>query len=119
VEDDMAQTAPARPGRSRRHYDGSLTIRQPDWDRHARCAGLPTDFFFSEDEDDRLYAKSICRRCPVEADCLAHAIQHRELGGVWGGRTDGERLELIASQARPTELDLGPGEGGDDGAAAA
>jgi WhiB family redox-sensing transcriptional regulator len=115
----MATTAPARPGRARVRSAGPVTITQPNWERYARCAGLQTDFFFSEDEEDRAYAKSICRRCPVEDDCLAHAIQQRELGGVWGGRTESERFELMGIPTQAPDVGHGYDEDGDDGTAAA
>lgn len=36
-------------------------------------------------------AKAVCRRCPVSAECLAHAIEHGESDGVWGGLDPNER----------------------------
>jgi WhiB family redox-sensing transcriptional regulator len=40
-------------------------------------------------------AKSICRSCPVRAQCAAHALAAREPYGVWGGFTETERLRLL------------------------
>lgn len=40
-------------------------------------------------------AKRECAGCPVIAECLAHAIEHQEPHGVWGGTTPAERAELI------------------------
>ncbi len=114
----MAHTAPARPGRGRR-YNGAPTVTQPSWERHARCAGLGTDFFFSEDEEDRRYAKSVCHRCPVEADCLAHALQRGERGGIWGGRTERERLDLLTGRTPTAAGADEPDEDDEDGTAAA
>lgn len=34
-------------------------------------------------------------RCPVRAQCAAHALQVREPYGVWGGLTEDEREELM------------------------
>lgn len=56
-------------------------------------------------------------RCPVRAECAAHALAVREPYGVWGGLTEDEREELMgrartrlipasASASRP-----GPGSG--------
>ena len=36
-------------------------------------------------------AKAICAKCPVIAECLAHAIGARMRGGIWGGLTEAER----------------------------
>lgn len=41
-------------------------------------------------------AKSICRRCPYRARCLAWAIQHREKG-IWGGTTENDRKNILQS----------------------
>ncbi|CAN5555799.1 hypothetical protein BH24ACT13_BH24ACT13_01820 [soil metagenome] len=41
-----------------------------------------------------LAAKAVCARCPVIAECAAHALQVREPYGVWGGLTEDER-ELV------------------------
>ncbi|MFQ6199948.1 WhiB family transcriptional regulator, partial [Streptomyces sp. NPDC000405] len=37
------------------------------------CAGIDTS------------AKEVCMRCPVRAECAAHALAVREPYGVWGG----------------------------------
>lgn len=34
-------------------------------------------------------------RCPVRAECAAHALAVREPYGVWGGLTEDEREELM------------------------
>ena len=34
-------------------------------------------------------------RCPVRAECAAHALAVREPYGVWGGLTEDEREELL------------------------
>jgi WhiB family redox-sensing transcriptional regulator len=36
-------------------------------------------------------AKSICRVCPVNAECLDYALTIREPYGIWGGLTETER----------------------------
>ena len=36
-------------------------------------------------------ARAICNRCPVAEQCLAHAIEHNETSGMWGGWTPEER----------------------------
>ena len=38
-------------------------------------------------------AKSICRRCPVQPECLDHALTHREEYGIWGGMSPNERVQ--------------------------
>lgn len=40
-------------------------------------------------------AKRICEGCPVKAECLDHAITHRETAGIWGGLNTTERAPLM------------------------
>ena len=91
----MKYDAPARPGRVRERYQGPLTLSDPAWYERALCGDTGTDFFFSEYWEDRVYAKSVCARCPVESDCLIYALQNRVRHGVWGGKGEMERIELL------------------------
>lgn len=50
--------------------------------------------------DEAAYAKSVCRRCPVKHDCLAHALADHTLHGVWGGTTLDERNALRTGRHR-------------------
>ncbi len=40
-------------------------------------------------------AKTICARCPVREECLSWALAIREPHGVWGGRSESERKQLL------------------------
>lgn len=65
----------------------------PIWLDLAACAGHPVDTWF---RDDRLAdtAKTICRTCPVQTDCLNYAFTNREFDdhtGIYGGMTPRER----------------------------
>ena len=57
-------------------------------------------------------AKSVCRACPVRAECAAHALSVREPYGVWGGFSESERLRLLAlgwedlADRRQTKVDI-------------
>ena len=44
-----------------------------------------TALFFSDDVIDIARAKAMCRRCPLQASCLADALERAEPWGVWGG----------------------------------
>lgn len=44
-------------------------------------------------------AKSICRTCPILADCLQYALQAGEADGIWGGLTPPERRRARATTA--------------------
>jgi WhiB family transcriptional regulator, redox-sensing transcriptional regulator len=75
-----------------------------DWQRHAACRQLNTEMFFHP-ENERGWsrrrregmAKNVCRQCPVQSECLAHALSAREPYGVWGGLGEAERRELLKS----------------------
>ncbi|MEZ5152744.1 WhiB family transcriptional regulator [Rhodococcus zopfii] len=68
------------------------------WTLWARCRGMDTTTFFPQKEDGRFAAaraeaaaKSICRSCPVVAECRDTALQAGETHGIWGGMTYAER----------------------------
>ena len=70
-----------------------------DFRYRARCGDDPELFYpigeghaFAE---QIARAKGICGGCPVRAVCLAEALSHRELDGIWGGTTAAERRELM------------------------
>ncbi|GAB3953461.1 WhiB family transcriptional regulator [Micromonospora vulcania] len=74
-----------------------------DWQRLGACRGRDSAQFFHPDGErgsSRLRresnAKSVCRACPVRAECAAHALSVREPYGVWGGFSESERLRLLA-----------------------
>lgn len=74
-----------------------------DWQRLGSCRGRDSAQFFHPDGErgsSRLRresgAKSVCRACPVRAECAAHALSVREPYGVWGGFSESERLRLLA-----------------------
>jgi WhiB family redox-sensing transcriptional regulator len=73
-----------------------------DWQRNGACRGRDSAQFFHPDGERgasrlrrELAAKSLCRDCPVRAECAAHALGAREPYGVWGGFTEAERLRLL------------------------
>jgi WhiB family transcriptional regulator, redox-sensing transcriptional regulator len=74
-----------------------------DWRIDAACRGQHAGMFFPpahfERKEARIarerIAKSVCRGCPVQAACLAYALQHREPHGVWGGLDEAERRAAI------------------------
>jgi WhiB family transcriptional regulator, redox-sensing transcriptional regulator len=37
---------------------------------------------------------AICRTCPVQVDCLTHALEHHEEHGIWGGVRERPRRHL-------------------------
>jgi len=76
------------------------------WQPVALCRGNHSHLFFppstTERKDERerreARAKSICKVCPVRAECLRYALAIKEPYGIWGGLTESERRqELIRS----------------------
>ncbi|MEV6565940.1 WhiB family transcriptional regulator [Streptomyces kronopolitis] len=67
----------------------------------AACNGAPVAMFFPVGRGgvpaaaEAREAKRFCVRCPVQAECLRHALNFREEYGVWGGLDETERAELI------------------------
>jgi WhiB family redox-sensing transcriptional regulator len=91
-----------------------------DWQRLGLCRGRDSAQFFHPDGERgasrgrrETAAKSVCRACPVRAECAAQALSTREPYGVWGGFTEGERLRLLAlgwedaSDRRHNRVDVG------------
>ena len=68
------------------------------WWSDARCndnAATLSGLFFSEELLDIARAKAICSKCPVQAECLAEALENQIEWGVWGGMTERERRALL------------------------
>lgn len=65
------------------------------WAAFAACVGEFGPKFFPQTRADERIALAICRTCPVQAECLDHAIEHKERHGVWGGTTERERRAMF------------------------
>jgi WhiB family redox-sensing transcriptional regulator len=65
-----------------------------DWRVSANCRNGDPDRLFVTGAKQR-EARSICRNCPVLAQCLAHALDERIEFGVWGGMTERERRAML------------------------
>jgi WhiB family redox-sensing transcriptional regulator len=72
------------------------------WKADARCRGVDPALLYPDDEDVAgvARAKALCAACPVQSQCLEHALLHREKDGVWGGLTARERQRLIRRRRR-------------------
>ena len=71
----------------------------PDFDTSsALCSQTDPELFFPEhmtSTNTIAIAKSICRECPVQVECLSFALRTKETEGIWGGMTPKERFELL------------------------
>jgi WhiB family redox-sensing transcriptional regulator len=70
------------------------------WAELAACRGADVDLWFPERGDTGTPAKAVCWECPVRLDCLAHALEHNEREGVWGGYSARERRRMKESPSR-------------------
>lgn len=67
----------------------------PAWMREALCAQLgDPELFFPTKGGSTSEAKGVCRRCPVQAECLEFALDNNEAFGVWGGVSERNRRRL-------------------------
>lgn len=49
------------------------------------CRAHDPELWFADDPARVEQAQELCRTCPVQAACLAGALERREPWGVWGG----------------------------------
>lgn len=73
---------------------------QDDWRARARCAEESPDLFFPIGSSpyaarQAAEAKRVCARCPVEDACLAWALEHSPVEGVFGGTDPDERRSML------------------------
>ena len=69
------------------------------WREHAACRQADPDLFFPIGSTGPALrqidqAKRICQACPVQAPCLASALDHGLAFGIWGGTTEDERRAM-------------------------
>ena len=71
-----------------------------DWRTRSACAGTDGDLFYPVSYTGQTAvrqieeAKTVCRRCPVSADCLDWALETRDQHAIAGGTTPAERNYL-------------------------
>lgn len=65
-----------------------------EWREVALCRQTDPEAFFPLPNADASAAVAVCRRCPVQSECLAEALDQREEFGIWGGMTEQERRAL-------------------------
>ena len=61
----------------------------PSWAKKAVCIGstihYPDLVPSWKRREQTARAKAVCATCPVQPECLRHAIENNENDGVWGG----------------------------------
>jgi WhiB family redox-sensing transcriptional regulator len=76
------------------------TVPRRDWRDRARCADIDPEVFFPEIGEPTDPGKRVCTSCQVKAECLAHALEHHERFGIWGGLSEQERRLLARAAGR-------------------
>ncbi len=77
------------------------------WAKDGACVDHPTpEIWFPtsalDDDVDTRRAKAICRSCPVQVECLEHAVRVNEEFGIWGGESERGRRRIRAWTRRGT-----------------
>lgn len=72
------------------------TSAPADWRERAACAPQLGRVDMTSDKPEEIdRAKRLCRSCPVRVECAQHALDERELWGVWGGTEDWQRRRAL------------------------
>lgn len=88
------------------HYTGSTPDTEPAraWLKQAACRapGIhPDEMFPDNNEQGIAHAKNICRRCPVQTECVLDALNIGDYNhGIRGGLRPNERRNLARQMAR-------------------
>jgi WhiB family redox-sensing transcriptional regulator len=86
----------------------ALTTTDPTpapWMTEGACRTEDPELFFplsatAAGEAQIRRATAICHRCDVETECLRYALLNRITYGIWGGRTEQERVAMIRARRR-------------------
>lgn len=74
----------------------TTTLLPEPWTVYGACLEVSPDTFFPEHGDKQTAkdARQICGGCDVRAACLAYALKHREVHGIWGATNERQRRRL-------------------------
>jgi WhiB family transcriptional regulator, redox-sensing transcriptional regulator len=81
-------------------YGSDVSRLARAWMNDALCIDCAEVEFFPVRGESSLPAKAVCSTCQVRFECLAYALDHEIVQGVWGGLNGRERraLRMIAGQ---------------------
>lgn len=77
-----------------------VLVDEPDWKADAACRDVDPELFFPQRGESTAEAKAVCRRCDVQAECLAYALTNNEHFGIWGGKSERERHRIRRARLR-------------------
>lgn len=75
-------------------YGNTTEVEDLSWMEDALCAQTDPDIFYPEKGGSTAPATSICRNCPVQAQCLDYAVTNDIRHGIWGGTSDNDRKRM-------------------------
>lgn len=64
------------------------------WATFAACKDEEGMTFYPQNKREEATALATCGICPVQQECLDHALATNERFGVWGGTTEKQRRKL-------------------------
>lgn len=77
-----------------------------EWRARAACRNSDRELFFLDRDSDLEEPRRLCGICPVQADCLAEAIEIRDVEGFRAGLTGEERHRLLPKRSTRQEVDV-------------
>jgi WhiB family transcriptional regulator, redox-sensing transcriptional regulator len=94
-------------------YAQRVSVEKPPpgpWTVDAACltAGLMPDSWWPEVRHPRAdelaqAAIAVCGECPVQRECLEHALSAGEVDGIWGGLLPSERRQMARARKQTRE----------------
>ena len=81
---------------------GDLVFDRGDWVTKASCRSGDPDALFVRGAEQRK-AAVVCRRCPVQLECCADALDNKVEFGVWGGLTERQRRAVLRKNPHVTD----------------
>lgn len=79
---------------------GSISMLSPEYYHvldNAICNETDPELFFPShpaNQSNIKMALAICKRCPVQHECLTYALENRISDGIWGGATPPMRQSI-------------------------
>jgi len=96
------------------NYKGE--IEGGEWKKNRECKDVPPSLFFPPERTGRqpvnhialkqlTQAQRFCNACPVQRQCLEHALLNGEIG-IWGGTLQAERERMRKRAIREARLNV-------------
>lgn len=89
-----------RPAEGAEQLTQAVPAEEVQWMLWGACNDYDPELWFPRRDAEAKWAKKICVRCPVLAQCRIWALEKRETVGVWGGLSQGERWEIWNQRKR-------------------